>query len=111
VIITPGLVAVPSLGQDAGKVRELERVIEAQQKQLEVQQKQLDEQRQLLQDLQTQIESLADDTGRKETKAAAGKPQTPEKEPVTQGVAAATAPPPDKETILSARTGRSIKAP
>ena len=42
-------------------MHEMQRIIEAQQKQLETQQKQLDEQRQLLQKLQTQMESLADD--------------------------------------------------
>jgi hypothetical protein len=54
--------AIPAFGQDAGKVQELQRVIDAQQKQLEAQQKQLDSQRQLLQELQSQIKSLAQDT-------------------------------------------------
>jgi Sec-independent protein translocase protein TatA len=64
--IVVGFHAMPALAQDAGKVHELQRVIEAQQKQneiqqqqLEAQQKQLDAQRQLLQKLQIQIESLA----------------------------------------------------
>jgi hypothetical protein len=73
-IIGAWLLAVPAFGQDAGKVQELQRVIEAQQQQLELQQKQLDEQRQLLQDLQTQIESLAGDADQEEATAAAGKP-------------------------------------
>ena len=89
-IVGAWFLAVPAFGQDAGKVQDLQRVIEAQQEQLEVQQKQLDEQRQLLRELQTQIESLAGDADREGTTAAAGKPQTPEKESDTQGAAATT---------------------
>jgi len=59
--ITLGCFAMPVQAQDTGKMNELQRFIEAQQKQLETQQKQLDEQRQLLKELQTQIESLAKD--------------------------------------------------
>jgi hypothetical protein len=51
-IISLGFLGLPALAQDADKVQELQRVIEAQQKQL-------DEQRQLLQELQTQIQSMA----------------------------------------------------
>ncbi len=53
-----GYAAMPAHAQDAAKVQELQRVIDAQQKQLETQQKQLDAQRQLLQGLQKQMESL-----------------------------------------------------
>ena len=61
-----GFLAMPAFAQDAGKVQELQRVIEAQQKQLESQQQQLDAQRQLLQELQTQIKSLAKDADKEE---------------------------------------------
>ena len=37
-IISPGFLAMPALAQDDGKVRELQRVIENQQRQLEMQQ-------------------------------------------------------------------------
>ncbi len=73
-IIGLGFLAMPAFGQDAGKVHELQRVIEAQQKQLEVQQKQLDSQRQLLQELQTQIKSLAKDADKEEVTVTAKKP-------------------------------------
>jgi len=59
-IFSPGFFAIPAQAQNAGKVQELQRVIDAQQKQLETQQKQLDEQRQLLLELKTQMESLAE---------------------------------------------------
>jgi|GEM_PF-6806301 len=55
-----GFLAMPVFGQDADKVKGLQRVIEAQQKQLELQQKQLEaqqkqleEQMQLMRELQT----------------------------------------------------------
>ncbi len=51
--------AMPAFGQDAGKVKEMERVIEAQQKQL-------DEQRKLLQELQKQVNAQAADADKKE---------------------------------------------
>jgi hypothetical protein len=73
-IIGLGFLAIPAFGQDAGKVHELQRVIEAQQKQLEAQQKQLDAQRQLLQELQTQIKSLAKDADKIEVPVTAKKP-------------------------------------
>jgi hypothetical protein len=67
-IIGLGLLTMPAFAQDAGKDQELQRVIDAQQKQLnaqqnqlDAQQKQLDTQRQLLQELQTQIESPAEE--------------------------------------------------
>ncbi|MBW2707085.1 MAG: hypothetical protein JRD84_12355, partial [Deltaproteobacteria bacterium] len=50
-----GFLATPVFAQDAEKMQELQRVIDAQQKQMEAQQKQLDAQRQLLQDLQKQM--------------------------------------------------------
>jgi predicted porin len=65
-IFGPDLFVKPAFGQDNEKVQELQQLIEAQQKQLEMQQQQIDAQRQLLLDLQTQIESLADE---KETTA------------------------------------------
>ncbi|MGD8212065.1 MAG: DcaP family trimeric outer membrane transporter [Desulfobacterales bacterium] len=74
-IICLGFLAGRAQAQDVGKMQELQRVIdtqqkqleaqqnqlEAQQKQLEIQQKQHDAQRQLLQELQTQMQSLAKD--------------------------------------------------
>lgn len=74
VIIGTGFLAVPAFGQDAGKMQELQRVIDAQQKQLEVQQRQLDDQRQLLQHLQRQMDSLAGDAEQKEVTPVAGEP-------------------------------------
>jgi hypothetical protein len=58
-ILVLEFLAMPAFAQDAEKVQELQRVIEAQQKQLEAQQKQLDAQRQLLQEVQSQIKLLA----------------------------------------------------
>jgi hypothetical protein len=74
-----GFLAMPAFAQDAGKVQELQRVVEAQQKQLEAQQEQLDNQRQLLQELQTQIESLAGDVDKEEVTVVVEKP--PAKQP------------------------------
>jgi predicted porin len=88
-IIGPGFFAIPAQAQDAGKVQELQRVIDAQQKQLETQQQQLDEQRQLLQKLQTQIESLAEEakTAVQESPAEEAKitVQAPSEKVVTSG--------------------------
>jgi len=89
------LFAMPAFAQEAGKVQELQRVIdaqqkqnEAQQKQIEAQQKQLDAQSQLLQDLQKQMESLVKDADTEEVPVAAEKPTAkPE-------VASTKAPPP-----------------
>lgn len=60
---------MPAFAQNAGKVHELQIVIEAQQKQLEMQQeqlqlqqKQLDEQMQLMQELQSQVKTIAEDS-------------------------------------------------
>lgn len=76
-----GFIAMPAFGQDAGKVQELQRVIdaqqrqnEAQQRQIEAQQKQLDAQSQLLQDLQKQMESLVKGADTEEVPVAAEKP-------------------------------------
>jgi len=69
-----GIYTMPAFAQDSGKLQELQRVIDAQQKQLEVQQKQLDAQRQLLQGLQKQMESLARGADTEEVPVAAGKP-------------------------------------
>ncbi len=73
-IISLGFMAMPTFAQDADKMHDMQRVIDAQQKHLEVQQKQLDEQRQLLQDLQKQMESLARKEETKEVPAVAQKP-------------------------------------
>ena len=82
-IIGPGLLAMPVFAEDAGNVRELQRVIEAQQKQLEAQQQQLDAQRQLLQELQSQIKSLAKDADKEAVTVTAEKPPAkPPLEPV-----------------------------
>jgi hypothetical protein len=87
-IISLGFLAMPAFAQDAGKVHELERVIEAQQNQLEAQQKQLDAQRLLLQELQKQMKSLVKDADTEEVPVAAEKPaEKPE-------VASTKAPPP-----------------
>jgi hypothetical protein len=74
-IFSQVLLAMPVYAQDSGKVKELQRVIEAQQKQLEAQQQQLDAQRKLLQELQTQVESLARDADREEVPVLAEKPE------------------------------------
>ena len=51
-IIGLAFLTMPAFAQDAAKMQELQRVIDAQQKQMEAQQKQLDAERQLLQELQ-----------------------------------------------------------
>jgi len=53
-------IVIPAHAQDARKVRELQRVTQAQQQRLEMQQKQLDEQRLLIQTFQAQIGALAE---------------------------------------------------
>jgi hypothetical protein len=60
------LTAIPVLAEDAAKVQELERIVEAQQKQL-------DDQRQLLQDLQTQINSQTKDGEKNASTVTTGK--------------------------------------
>jgi len=95
VIIGLSFLAMPAFAQDAAKMQELQRVIDAQQKQMEAQQKQLDAQRQLLQDLQKQMESLANDADKKEVPVAAEKPTAkPE-------VASTKAPPPAEKVVTS----------
>jgi hypothetical protein len=69
-----GFIVMPAFGQSTGKMQELQRVIEAQQKQLEMQQKQLDEQRQLLQELQEQIKSQTKDTEKEAVTVATEEP-------------------------------------
>jgi len=94
-IFSAGFLAMPAFAQDAAKVQELQRVIEAQQKQMEAQQKQLDAQRQLLQDLQKQMESLVKDADTEEAPVAAEKPAAkPE-------VASTKVPPPDKKAVTT----------
>lgn len=73
-IICLGFLAMPAFAQDAGKVLELQRVIDAQQKQMEAQQKQLDAQRQLLEKLQKQMEPLVKDADTEKVPVAAEKP-------------------------------------
>ena len=104
-----GFIAMPAFGQDAGKVQELQRVIdaqqrqnEAQQRQIEAQQKQLDAQSQLLQDLQKQMESLVKGADTEEVPVAAEKP-TPKPE-----VASTKAPPP-AEKVVTSGGGKRVK--
>jgi predicted porin/uncharacterized membrane-anchored protein YhcB (DUF1043 family) len=101
-IISLGFLAMPAFAQDAEKMQELQRVIEAQQKQMEAQQKQLDAQRQLLQDLQKQMESLVKDADTEEVPVAAEKPAAkPE-------VASTKAPPPVDKVVTSGG-GKRVK--
>ncbi len=93
---------MPAFAQDAGKVQELQRVIDAQQrqnedqqKQMEAQQKQLDAQRQLLQDLQKQMESLVKDADTE------GVPVAAEKPAAKPAVASTKAPPPVEKVVTS----------
>ena len=60
VIAGLALYAIPVSAQENIDIAELQRIIEAQQKQLEAQQKQLDAQNQLLQELQSQTRVLAE---------------------------------------------------
>ena len=94
-IIGLGFLAMPAFAQDAAKMQELQRVIDAQQKQMEAQQKQLDAQRQLLQDLQKQMESLVKEADTEEAPVAAEKPAA------KPAVASTKAPPPDKKVVTS----------
>ena len=97
-IIGLGFLAMPAFAQDAAKMQELQRVIDAsgdEQRQMEAQQKQLDAQRQLLQDLQKQMESLVKDADTEEVPVAAEKPAAkPE-------VASTKAPPPVEKVVTS----------
>jgi len=73
-IIGLAFLAMPAFAQDTEKMQELQRVIDAQQRQNEAQQKQLDAQRQLLKELQTQIKSLVKDADTKGVTVTAEKP-------------------------------------
>ena len=86
--------AAPAFGQDAGEIRDLQRIIADQQKQLEAQQKQLDEQRQLMEAIQKELKLQAEQAEKVAAPAAAEK--APEK-------SLAQAPPkhPSKKTALS----------
>jgi predicted porin len=94
-IISLGFLAMPAFAQDAEKMQELQRVIEAQQKQMEAQQKQLDAQRQLLQDLQKQMESLVKEADTEEVPVAAEKPAA------KPAVASTKVPPPDNKVVTT----------
>jgi len=94
-IIGMALLALPASAQDAEKVKVMQRVIDAQQKQLEDQQKQLDAQRQLLQDLQKKMESLVKDADTE------GAPVAAEKPAAKPAVASTKTPPPDKKVVTS----------
>ncbi len=101
-IIGLTFLAMPAFAQDAKKMQELQRVIDAQQKQMEAQQKQLDAQRQLLQDLQKQMESLVKEADTEEVPVAAEKPAAkPE-------VASTKAPPP-VEKVVTTGGGERVK--
>jgi predicted porin len=97
-----GFLATPVFAQDAEKMQELQRVIDAQQKQMEAQQKQLDAQRQLLQDLQKQMETLVKDMDTEEMPVAAEKPAA------TPAVASTKAPPP-VEKVVTTGGGERVK--
>ena len=87
--------------QDSGKILELQRVIDVQQRQNEAQQKQLDAQRQLLEELQKQMESLAKDADMEEVPVVAEKPASkPE-------VASSKAPP--VENVVTTGGGERTK--
>jgi uncharacterized membrane protein (DUF106 family) len=94
-IIGLAFLAMPAFAQDAKKMQELQRVIDAQQKQMEAQQKQLDTQRQLLQDLQKQMESLVKEADTEEAPVAAEKPAA------KPAVASTKAPPPAEKVVTS----------
>jgi predicted porin/uncharacterized coiled-coil protein SlyX len=101
-IIGLTFLAMPAFAQDAKKMQELQRVIDAQQKQMEAQQKQLDAQRQLLQDLQKQMESLVKEADTEEVPVAAEKPAAKPK------VASTKAPPP-VEKVVTTGGGERVK--
>jgi predicted porin/uncharacterized membrane-anchored protein YhcB (DUF1043 family) len=94
-IIGLAFLAMPAFAQDAKKMQELQRVIDAQQKQMEAQQKQLDAQRQLLQDLQKQMESLVKEADTEEVPVAAEKPAA------KPAVASTKVPPPAEKVVTS----------
>ena len=90
-----GFHTMPAFAQDAEKMQELQRVIDAQQKQLEAQQKQLDAQRQLLQGLQKQMESMVKDADTEKLPVAAENPA------VKPEVASTKVPSSDKKIVTS----------
>ena len=100
-VIALAFLAMPAFAQDAEKMQELQRIIDAQQKQMEAQQKQLDAQRQLLQDLQKQMESLVKDadTDTEEVPVATEKP--PAKPADTEEAPVATETPSEKQKEAS----------
>lgn len=63
-IFASSFLVAPAFAQDAEKVQDLLRIIQAQQKQLEAQQKQLDAQSRLLQEIQAQTKSLVESSGK-----------------------------------------------
>ncbi|MGD9324937.1 MAG: hypothetical protein PVG26_12985 [Desulfobacterales bacterium] len=101
--------ATPVFSQDGEKIQELQRVIEAQQKQneaqqkqIEAQQKQLEAQKQLLQDLQKQMEILVKDADSEEVPVAAEKPTE------RPAVASTKAQPPGEKVVTSGG-GKRVK--
>jgi hypothetical protein len=100
------LLAVPALAQDVGKVQELERVIDDQQRQLEAQQAQLDAQGQLLQALQEQMKSLAAGVDVQEPTVAAEEPEEPPVETVADAQEATDAAEEPKGEIAKATPER-----
>jgi hypothetical protein len=108
-IIGLALFAFPATAQEANKVQDLQRVIDAQQKQneaqqrqIEAQQKQLDAQRQLLQDLQKQMETLVKDADTEEVPVAAEKP-------TAKPEVASTKSPPPAEKVVTSGGGERVK--
>jgi predicted porin len=109
VIISLGFFKMSAFAQDAGKMQELQRVIdvqqrqnEAQQRQIEAQQKQLDTQRQLLQNLQKQMESLVKDADTEEVPVAAEKP-------AAKPAVASTEAPSPVEKVVTSDGGERVK--
>jgi predicted porin len=108
-ILGLAFLAMPAFAQDAGKMKELQRVIDAQQrqnedqqKQMEAQQKQLDAQRQLLQDLQKQMESLVKDADTEKVPVAAEKP-------AAKPEVVSTKVPPPVEKVVTSGGGERVK--
>ena len=93
-IFGPGFLAMPALAQEAEKIKDLQRVIDTQQKQLEAQQKQLDEQKLMMQKLQTQIEALA---------------KNPDKEAHNAAVEKKTSVPAPVDKVVTSGGGERIK--
>ena len=95
-IFVSGFSVTSAFGQEVSTVHELQRIIEAQQKQLEMQQKQLDEQRQLMQELQSQVNTLAEDS------------KTTVQVPA-QAEGARTTPPAPVEKVVTSGGGERVK--